>query len=249
MIRRIGYLIMKLSMRQQGDPIGRALSGSLSTDPSVVAFVDELRVAAGREESVLASLPMDAIVDAVTSGSNPAYGDLSPARHTTLRRRLVRAFTTAGLATKLLFGAAAVATVATTAAVTGTLPGPVQDFVADSVDNVGIQLPHADDSSKIDDLPEPVSTVPGERIDYRNDVIAHNECVQEARAAYIEANGNAAGFDASVECGEPPDPKDYDGPGAPGLVDSPSETRPPVTSTRPPNPSDTRPAPPGRSGS
>lgn len=248
MIRRIGYLIMKLSMRQQGDPISRALNGSLSTDPSVVAFVDELRVAAGREESVLASLPMDAIVDAVTSGSNPAYGDLSPARHTPLRRRFVRALTTAGLATKLLFGAAAVATVATTAAVTGTLPGPVQDFFADSVDNVGIELPHSDDTSKVDDLPEPVSTVPGDRIEFRNDVIVHNECVQDARAAYIEANGNAAGFDAEAACGEKPDPKDYEGPDAPGLVDSPSETRPPATSTPPANPSDTRPGPPNKPG-
>ena len=240
MMRRIGYLIMKLSMRQQSDPISRALDGSLSTDPSVVAFVDELRVAAGREESMTASPPMDAIVDAVTSGSNPAYGDLSPVRHVTARRRLVRAFTTAGLATKLLFGAAAVAAVTTTAAVTGTLPGPVQDFVADSVDGVGINLPHAND----DGLPEPASTVPGDRIEHRDDVQDHNACVQEARAAYIAANGNAAGFDGVAACGERPDPQDYDGPNAPGLEDNPSDTRPP----RPTTPADTRPEPPGRPG-
>jgi hypothetical protein len=238
MTRRIGYLIMKLSMRQQGDPISRALDGSPSTDPSVAAFVDELRVAAGREESVMASIPMDAIVDAVTSGSNPAYGDLSPVRHATVRRRLVRAFTTAGLATKLLFGAAAVAAVTTTAAVTGSLPGPVQDFVADSVDGVGIHLPHTTE------LREPVSTVPGDRIEHRNDVRDYNDCVREARATYIAANGNASGFDGVAACGERPDPRDYEGPNAPGLDDNPSDTRPPAPAT----PADTRPQPPGRPG-
>ena len=159
MTRNFGYLVMKLLSRHRGDPIGAVLKGSPSTDPSVVAFIEQLR-AAGKEESVMVSAPMDSIADAVASGSNPAYGDLQPVVRQP-RRRLVRYLATAGFATKMLFGAAALAAVTTTAAVTGTLPNPVQDFVSDSVGNVGIQISRGSEStSPPDTLPIPTSTVP-----------------------------------------------------------------------------------------
>jgi hypothetical protein len=241
---KFGYRGMKLLMRRQGDPIAGALAGSPDTDPSVVAFVEQLRVAAGAEELVQVTPPLDAITDAATAGSNPEYSDLQPVRHP-LHRRVWRFAAAAGLATKVLFGAAAIAAVATTAAVTGTLPDGVQDFVSDSVDGVGIGIPRGhDETGPPTELPVPSSPVPGERIEYRDAVIEHNICVQEARSAFMTENGNAAGFDSEAACGERPDPKDFDRPAAPGQVDNPSQTRPPATSGPSDSPSETRPTSP-----
>lgn len=238
---RIGYQVMKRLTRRRGDPITDALTGVPGSDPSVVALVERLRVAAGREEAVPVVAPLEAITEAVFSGPSPSETDLQPVVHS-IRRRLVRVATTAGLAAKMLFGAAALAAVAATAAVTGSLPDPVQDFVSDTVDNVGIEIPRGnEETGPPTDLPDPASPVPGDRIDHRDAVVEYNRCVVDARLAHIAENGNAGGFDATLACGERPDGAEFGTPDAPGLSDSPADTRPTGVPESPGSPADTRP--------
>ena len=89
-------------------------------------------------------------------------GSARSARRFLLRRRAALAAMTSGFLAKMMVGAVAFATVGAGAAATGTLPDPVQSFVAETVEHVGIHIPNPHDEAESDDpADEPADVQPG----------------------------------------------------------------------------------------
>jgi uncharacterized membrane protein YgcG len=208
-----------------------AIRGS-DSDPALALLVD--RVRSGSEKPLPGATKASHVAMAVLAARQAAVdaGDAAePAVQSSSRRRkLAYAGFTSGLAVKLLFGAVAVAAVTGgTAAVTGNLPGGLQDAVSGAASHLGVDLPSghqtatdhnvATTSETTTTLDVTSTTIAGtededpnghERAEaYTAAVAAWTECVQSRDAT---GKGNPTPHEA---CGDHPDPHDFGLPGEP----------------------------------
>jgi hypothetical protein len=114
---------------------------------ALAEVVDDLRQGFLVEPSEpLARRQLDAMLEAAaTALGSPSSDEAAPPVALRPRRRVRAAIAAAGVGVMVATGGVA-------AAATGSLPGPVQDFVASLVEPIGIDIPRAEDP---DDAPVP----------------------------------------------------------------------------------------------
>ncbi|GMQ86096.1 MAG: hypothetical protein BMS9Abin07_1668 [Acidimicrobiia bacterium] len=188
------------------DGLEAMITGSPDPDHGVGQALIELRQAAVSPPSSgqMSTHVSMAVQEALLNVPTPASSASTARRRPRTRRRRVFSALTTSLIAKILVGSMALAATGGTLAATGNLPDPVQTVVADTVDNIGINIPHPDDSVAQVDSDEAVEVDVAPEID----VAVETDVAPEIDVA-VETDV-APEIDVAVETDEAPEADEAD---------------------------------------